>query len=201
DTVGSSLLLTRPCLRANNSCVRGDLVFFFFFFIPTGGVSLPLVGAPPLFLGYLSGVPFWWVPSHSWPVWLTGVGILLAMFYVVDARNYARAPKPVREHLTEHEQIRFQGLLNLALLGVIFASVFITHPFLLREAIMVTAAIASYFATNKNIHDANHFSFAPLQEVAILFVGIFATMMPALDWLIIHAAKLEKLTPEMLYFG
>ena len=111
-TTGASMLLIRPWIRMNKYRITGHHITFFIFIISNVGGCLTPVGDPPLFLGYLNGVPFWWVAQHGWPVWATGVGILLAMFYAVDVRNYRRAPKPVREHQTEHEQWRFDGLPN-----------------------------------------------------------------------------------------
>jgi Na+/H+ antiporter NhaD/arsenite permease-like protein len=159
------------------------------------------VGDPPLFLGYLKGVPFWWVAARCWPIWLVGVGILLAMFYVVDARNFRRAPKTVREIETAHEEWHFDGLANAFFLALILVAVLINHPPFLREALMIGAAIGSYFTTKKPVHEANHFNFGPLKEVAILFVGIFATMMPALDWLQANAAQLGDPGPGLFFWG
>jgi Na+/H+ antiporter NhaD/arsenite permease-like protein len=200
-TTGASMLLIRPWIRMNKYRVTGHHIIFFIFIISNVGGCLTPVGDPPLFLGYLVGVPFWWVAAHSWPIWLTGVGILLAMFYVVDSRNFRRAPKPVREHLTERERFRVQGIRNLFYLALIFAAIFVKRPFMLREILMFAAAAASYFTTSKEVHHANHFTFGPVKEVAILFVGIFATMMPALDWLAANAGKIGAATPTVFYFG
>jgi len=200
-TTGASMLLIRPWIRTNKYRITAHHVTFFIFIVSNVGGCLTPVGDPPLFLGYLSGVPFWWVARHGWPIWLTGVGILLAMFYVVDSRNYARAPKPVREHQTEHETWHFDGLTNLFFLAVIFVAVFVDHPFLLRECLMAAAALGSYFTTKKPVHEANHFTLHPVKEVAILFIGIFATMMPALDWLAANASRLAGTSPTPFYFG
>jgi Na+/H+ antiporter NhaD/arsenite permease-like protein len=121
--------------------------------------------------------------------------------YVVDARNYARASKPVREQLTGHERWHVTGLINLVFLAVIFGAIFVNHPFMLREMLMLGAAVGSYFMTEKSVHEANHFTFHPVKEVAILFVGIFATMMPALDWLAANAGTVCNTAPGTFYFG
>ena len=84
---------------------------------------------------------------------------------------------------------------------MILGAVFIHHPPFLREAIMAGAAVASYFTTQKSVHDSNHFNFHPIKEVAILLVGIFATMMPALDWLSSHPDRLGAPTPGTFYVG
>jgi Na+/H+ antiporter NhaD/arsenite permease-like protein len=136
------------------------------------------MGDPPLLVGFLEGVPFWWVARHCWPMWLVSMAFLLAVFYFIDRRHDARAPRPPAG--TEHPW-HFAGRWNLVFLTVIVASVVIPLPPLLREGIMVAAAIASCFLTGRRVHEANEFSFRPIIEVAILFFAIFATMMPALD--------------------
>jgi len=200
-TTGASMLLIRPWLRANKYRITAHHVVFFIFIVSNVGGCLTPVGDPPLFLGYLSGVPFWWVAKAVWPIWLTGLGILLTMFYVVDSANFRRAPRQVRDSETAHEEWHFDGLSNLFFLAVILAAVFINHPVFLREALMIAAAAGSYFTTKKPVHEANHFNFHPVKEVAILFIGIFGTMMPALDWLAANAGQLGSAKPAFFYFG
>lgn len=199
-TTGASMLLIRPWIRMNKHRISGHHITFFIFVISNLGGFMTPVG-PPLLMGYLIGVPFWWVAIHGWPVWLTGLGILLAMFYVVDARSHRRAPKAEPEEKTVHEKWHFEGLGNLFFLAIIFGAVFINRPFLLRELLMAAAAAGSYFTTRKPVHEANHFNFAPVKEVAILFIGIFATMIPALDWLAANASKFGGASPTAFYFG
>jgi Na+/H+ antiporter NhaD/arsenite permease-like protein len=134
-------------------------------------------------------------------MWALGLGILLTMFFVVDSFNFMRAPKPIRETETTHEQWRFDGLGNVFFLAVILGAVFIDRPSFLRETLMVAAAIGSYCTTRKPVHEANDFNFQPIQEVAILFIGIFATMMPAVDWLQVNAANLGQPTPTLFFWG
>jgi Na+/H+ antiporter NhaD/arsenite permease-like protein len=135
-------------------------------------------------------------------MWAVGVAFLLAVFYVLDTRNYHRAPKGVREKLAEPaDQWRFEGLSNLIFLAILLGAVFVNNPPFLREALMIGAAAGSYYTTRKSIHEANEFNFHPIQEVAILFVGIFATMMPALDWLQTHAAQLGNPSPALFFWG
>jgi Na+/H+ antiporter NhaD/arsenite permease-like protein len=200
-TTGASMLLIRPWIRMNKYRITGHHIAFFIFLVSNVGGSLTPVGDPPLFLGFLVGVPFWWVAQHGWPVWLAGVGILLLMFYFVDARNYRRAPKAVREGETAGEEWHFDGLGNVFFLAVIFGAVFIERPFMLREALMAVSAAGSYFTTRKPVHEANHFTFTPVKEVAILFIGIFATMIPALDWLAANASRFGNASPAAFYFG
>ena len=109
-TTGASMLLIRPWLRMNKYRLTAHHVVFFIFIVSNVGGCLTPVGDPPLFLGYLKGVPFWWVARECWPMWLVGVGILLAMFFFVDALNFRRAPRAVREHGTSREEWRFPGL-------------------------------------------------------------------------------------------
>jgi Na+/H+ antiporter NhaD/arsenite permease-like protein len=201
-TTGASMLLIRPWLRLNKYRVTAHHVVFFIFIVSNVGGCLTPIGDPPLFLGYLKGIPFWWVAEHCWLIWLVGVGTLLSIFYVVDYWNYLRAPKEVRASLAEPaDDWHFEGLGNLAFLGVILGSVFINHPPFLREALMVAAAAGSYWMTRQAVHEANHFNFHPVLEVAILFAGIFATMMPALDWLQVNAGRMNSPTPAFFYWG
>jgi Na+/H+ antiporter NhaD/arsenite permease-like protein len=159
------------------------------------------VGDPPLFLGYLQGVPFWWVTAQCWKMWLTGVGLLLLAFYLVDSWNFRRAPREVRARETAHDEWHFSGLGNLFFLGVVLSAVMVSRPLFLREALMIAAAAGSYFTTGRAVHERNDFNFAPLKEVAILFAGIFATMMPALDWLQTNTAQLGQPSPGMFFWG
>src|SRR5579884_2891809 len=200
-TTGASMLLIRPWLRSNKYRVTGHHVVFFIFIVSNVGGCLTPVGDPPLFLGYLMGVPFSWVTAHCFPMWATGVAILLAMFYVVDRQNYVRAPRAVRVEQTGHEHWRFEGLANIGFLGLVLGAVVINQPPFLRESLMIAAAVGSYYTTRKHVHEANQFSLNPIKEVAILFIGIFATMMPALDWLQGNAGRLREATPGMFYFG
>src|SRR6267378_3023051 len=200
-TTGASMLLIRPWLRMNKYRVTAHHVVFFIFIVSNVGGCLTPIGDPPLFLGYLMGVPFWWVTRHCLPMWGVGVGILLLMFFAVDSRNYLRAPRQVRTEQTAHEEWRFDGMRNLFFLAVIIAAVFINKPPFLREALMVAAAVGSYFMTPKPVHESNHFTLHPIKEVAILFIGIFATMMPALDWLQLNAGSLASPSPTVFYWG
>jgi Na+/H+ antiporter NhaD/arsenite permease-like protein len=201
-TTGASMLLIRPWLRLNKYRVTGYHVVFFIFIVSNVGGSLTPIGDPPLYLGYLKGVPFWWVSQHGWRLWATGVGILLAAFYLIDRHNYLRAPKEVRERLAEPpDQWRVQGLRNLLCLSIILMAAFLERPAGLRELLMIFAAFLSYRITSKQVHESNHFNFHPIKEVAILFAGIFFTMTPALDWLKTNAAHFGELTPGLFYFG
>lgn len=200
-TTGASMLLIRPWLRMNKYRVTAHHVVFFIFIVSNVGGSLTPVGDPPLFLGYLMGVPFWWTARHCLPMWCAGVGVLLAMFYVVDRKNHLSVPISVRREKTAHESWRFEGLHNLCFLAVILAAATINHPPFLREFLMLASAAGSWFTTPKTVHESNHFHWTPVREVAILFIGIFGTMIPALDWLQANAARLQDPNPGLFYFG
>jgi Na+/H+ antiporter NhaD/arsenite permease-like protein len=201
-TTGAAMLMIRPWLRMNKYRITAHHVVFFIFIVANVGGCLTPIGDPPLFLGYLKGIPFWWVAEHCWPIWMVGVGLLLAVFFVVDYRNYLRAPKTVREELAgPPDRWRFEGLGNLGFLAIILGAVFVTNPPFLREALMLAAALGSYYTTAPAVHEANHFNFHPIEEVAILFIGIFATMMPALDWLQMNAGVMGEPSAAFFYWG
>jgi Na+/H+ antiporter NhaD/arsenite permease-like protein len=201
-TTGASMLMIRPWIRMNKYRVTAHHIVFFIFIVSNVGGCLTPIGDPPLFLGYLKGIPFFWVIEHCWPMWLVGNAVLLLMFYVVDRKNYLKAPKVVRDEVAEPPDVfRFQGLMNVFFLAIILSAVFIKDPPFLREGSMLMAALASWFLTREDIHKANHFDFHPIKEVAILFIGIFATMMPALDWLQRNAHTLGTPTPELYFWG
>jgi Na+/H+ antiporter NhaD/arsenite permease-like protein len=189
-TTGASMLLIRPWIRMNRYRITTFHVVFFIFIVSNAGGCLTPIGDPPLFLGYLKGVPFWWVLEKCWPAWLLGVLFLIGVFHVLDRRNFLRAPAAVREAETAHETWRFEGLRNVGFLAVILVAIFLRHPPGLSEALMVAAAVGSYFTTPKPVHQANDFNFQPIREVGWLFAGIFATMVPALDYLEVHSKAL-----------
>ena len=201
-TTGASMLLIRPWIRVNKYRITAHHIVFFIFIVSNVGGCLTPIGDPPLFLGYLRGVPFWWVAEHCLPMWAVGVGCLLLMFYFVDRANFLKAPKRIREDMTDPAELwSFQGKSNLIFLAVILGAVFVNNPVFLREGLMIGAAVGSWFTTKKHIHLANKFSWAPVKEVAILFIGIFATMLPALDWLQDSAKGLANVTPGFFYWS
>jgi len=198
-TTGAAMLLIRPWIRLNQGRIKAYHIVFFIFLVANLGGCLTPIGDPPLFLGYLQGVPFWWVAKNCWPMWMVGVGLLLAIFFVLDTMDCARMP-----NAQEAEgNWRFEGRSNLFFLAVMLGAVFVDHPVFLREGLMAAAALGSYFTTKKSVHAANAFNFHPLQEVVILFAGIFATMIPALDWLGGHASELlgQNPAPGIFYWG
>ncbi len=196
-TTGASMLMIRPWIRMNKYRATAFHVVFFIFVVSNVGGALTPIGDPPLFLGYLRGVPFFWTMQNLWLPWLFVTGSLLAIFFVMDSINFRRAPEVVRELETAHEEFRLDGKRNFAFLAIIVAAVFLASPW--REIIMVAAAAASWRATPASVHEMNHFNFHPVAEVAWLFFGIFATMTPALDYLQIHSGTLGVETPLQFY--
>jgi Na+/H+ antiporter NhaD/arsenite permease-like protein len=194
------MLLIRPWIRMNKYRITAFHVVFFIFIVSNIGGCLTPIGDPPLFLGHLRGVPFWWTLQRCWLPWLVVVGLLLVVFYILDQGNFLRAPLEVRKMETEKESWKIEGLRNLIWLALILGAVFIQDPVGLREVLMIGAAAGSYFLTPKSIHEANDFNFHPVQEVAWLFAGIFATMVPAIDYITAHAEELGVGSPTKLYW-
>jgi Na+/H+ antiporter NhaD/arsenite permease-like protein len=199
-TTGASIVFIRPWLRMNKKRLAGYHVVFFIFIVSNIGGALTPIGDPPLFLGYLKGVPFFWVFKTIWPIWLLALGLLIAIFFIIDTHNYKNALLKEDVHVPPHEEWRFEGLHNFFLLAVIVGAVFIDHPLFLREAIMILALVVSYRSTPKSVHVSNDFHFAPIVEVAVLFFGIFATMIPALAWLEKYAGQLGIHTPGQFFW-
>jgi Na+/H+ antiporter NhaD/arsenite permease-like protein len=190
-TTGASMILIRPFIRVNRYRIKPYHIVFFIFIISNMGGALTPIGDPPLFLGYLKGIPFFWVAEHLWYKWAIGIIAVLAIFYIIDLRSFKKLPASVR-HSAEgaEEEGEAVGVQNVFFIMMILVAVFITNPPFVREALMVLAAVGSYFTTKKEIHKKNDFNFLPIKEVAILFVGIFATMVPALDWLELNATRI-----------
>ena len=200
-TTGASMVLVRPWIRMNKYRITAYHIVFFIFIVSNVGGGLTPIGDPPLFLGYLKGVPFFWVMKNVWPIWLLALGILISIFFITDKLNFKKAPLEVRQKETAHEEWKFLGGRNVVFLVMIIGAVFINHPPFLREGIMLLAAFLSYTTTPKLVHESNDFNFSPIKEVAILFAGIFATMIPALEWLEKYAAQLGINSPGQFFWG
>jgi Na+/H+ antiporter NhaD/arsenite permease-like protein len=193
-TTGASMLLIRLLLRTNSERRHiGHVPFFFILIVSNCGGLLTPLGDPPLFLGYLRGVPFTWTLT-LWPYWLGVVAYLLAVFYVLDARAYRRE-RPSDRALDDAqvEPLRVRGLPNLALLGGVVGAIFLPTPY--RELAMVVLTLLSLFAVDRAPREAQGFSFGPIIEVAVLFAGIFITMVPALALLEAHGSELGLTRP------
>jgi Na+/H+ antiporter NhaD/arsenite permease-like protein len=200
-TTGASVLLIRPLLSTNEERrhVAHTVVFFIFIVSNTGGCLTPL-GDPPLFLGYLRGVPFLWT-LRLLPQWLLVNGLLLLVYLVWDRRAHARETAgALARDWSVRRRLRVSGKRNLVLLLAVVASVAVLQaPY--REIVMLAAAAASLVATPKAVREANRFTFHAILEVAALFAGIFLTMLPALDILHAHGAALGLRTPAQFFWA
>lgn len=202
-TTGAAMLLIRPWLELNRGRVAPYHAAFFIFLVANVGGCLTPIGDPPLFLGFLQGIPFWWFAQKSWLIWALGTGWLLAIFWVVDCRACRHAQAGIQATAASSGTWRLAGAPNLFFLAVVLGAVFINRPPYLREALMLGAAAGSYFTTKTPVHTANGFNFHPLTEVAVLFAGVFITMIPALAWLNQSAAALlgTDPSPGTFYWG
>ena len=200
-TTGASILLIRALLQTNRerTKVRHTVVFFIFLVSNIGGMLTPL-GDPPLLLGYLKGVPFFWT-LRLWKPWLFMVGTLLVAYFVWDTRAYAREPGAARlRDRTEVEPLRLLGALNAVwLVGVVVAVMALRAP--AREGALVALAGLSLWRTPREVRRANGVTAAPMVEVAVLFAGVFATILPALELLRLHAGKLGVREPWQLFWA
>ncbi|MFO7445884.1 MAG: sodium:proton antiporter [Ignavibacteriaceae bacterium] len=209
-TTGASMLLIRPFIKLNQDRVKPYHIIFFIFIVSNVGGALTPIGDPPLFLGFLKGIEFFWVFEHVWYIWLPTIAFILGIFYLIDSRNKSTAD----DQKLYTNKIEFKGFRNVIYLIIIVISVFIDPnvmswvpdlyplPVGLREIIMFSMVYISFKTADKEVLKANEFDFEPIKEVAFLFVGIFATMIPALQ-LIAYEAKLngKALTPGVFYWA
>ena len=217
-TTGASMLLIRPFIRLNKDRIRAYHVIFFIFTVSNIGGALTPIGDPPLFLGFLRGVPFMWTVEHNFIEWVFALSVLLGVFFIIDKRNNSEED-PEEEEVTYTNKITLVGIRNFLWLGVVIAAVFIDpNKFdwvpgitydgqqfsFVRELIMFTVAFLSFRFASKEALQGNDFSFEPIREVAFIFIGIFGTMMPALELVGDFAksdAGAELITHNTLYWG
>jgi Na+/H+ antiporter NhaD/arsenite permease-like protein len=200
-TTGASMVLIRPLLQTNRerAHVRHTIVFFIFLVSNIGGMLTPL-GDPPLFLGYLLGVPFAWT-FRLWTHWGLQVAVLLVLYFIWDSRQYTREPiASLRRDRVQIEPLRLRGALNIVWLGlVVLAVAFLRAPW--REAAIVIVSAASLWRTPRALRRANGFTAYPIVEVAVLFAGIFLTMIPALELLRIRGGELGVREPWHFFWA
>ena len=200
-TTGASMLLIRPLLQTNRerTRIKHTIIFFIFIVSNIGGMLTPL-GDPPLFLGYLQGVPFTWT-FRLWAPWALMVATLLVTYFVWESVLHAREPIAVlARDRVEVQPLRILGALNgLGLAGVVLAVAFLHEPW--REATILGLAGVSMWRTPREIRRANGFSWSPMIEVAVLFFGIFLTMMPALELLRIRGGELGVREPWQFFWA
>ena len=200
-TTGASVLLIRPLLRVNRARRHtAHLPVFFIFTVGNLGGLLTPLGDPPLFMGFLNGVPFTWT-LRLWPEWLVANGAVLSVFFAWDSLAARREKAGAWTPAGKPEPVRLEGSVNLPLLAGILAAVVFepTWPtpwdVIGGEVVMLTMGLLSLWLTPKGLRAANDFTWAPLVEVAVLFAGIFVTMVPALDLLAIHGRGLGLTRP------
>ena len=221
-TTGASLLLIRPFIRVTIHHIKPYQIVFFIFIVSNAGGLLTPLGDPPLFIGFLKGVPFFWTLQHLILPWFIAVLSLCGIFYLIDRRNKERVFTPKPEVVERNEattEFYVKGKRNLLWLGVILIAIFIDPkvidgvPYIafegmkisfVREIIQLTAAFLCFRTASKTALQGNHFTFAPIMEVVFLFFGIFFTMMPALQYTANLASSPEfsqYLTPGTTYWA
>ncbi len=226
-TTGAAMLLVRPLLKTNSERTHTTHVFVFFIFLVAniGGALLP-VGDPPLFLGYLYGVPFFWTLRALWPAWLSVASVLLIVFYVWDTYAYSREPaSAIRRDAARQAGLKLHGRGNFVLLGgVLLAVIFLRRHDLaggttldlswMQQPVMLLLALISFsidYRSKDRAHraarhahqtprDHNRFTFAPMIEVAVLFFGIFVTMIPAVCLLKAYGARSGVTEPWQFFW-
>lgn len=200
-TTGASMLLIRPYIKTNKIRISPFHIVFFIFIVSNIGGALTPIGDPPLFLGFLKGIPFFWIGEKVILRWVITIGLLLIIFYLFDLNSFKKQPEELeKKEIEAKEKLVFKGWINVLLMIIVICSVFIAKPLFLREAIMLLTALVSYKITNKDIHHGNYFNFHPIKEVAWLFIGIFITMIPALELLQLHSKNLGLTTPSQYYW-
>ena len=200
-TTGASMLLIRPLIRANdNRKSSAHVVIFFIFIVSNIGGSLTPLGDPPLFLGFLKGVTFFWTVDHVFKETLFLTAILLALFYVIDRHLYRKHGVTRPDPTPDTPTFGFDGAINFVLLGAVVALVLMSGvwsspvsfdvmgtavglPGLVRDVGLVVVTGVSIAITPRAVHESNQFDWGPMQEVAKLFAGIFLTIIPVIAML------------------
>src|SRR5262249_48962536 len=206
-TPGASMLLIRPFLRANHlRRHRTHLIVFFIFVVcNTAGLLTPF--GPPLFLGFLRGVPFQWT-FGLFPQWLVVVGGLLLVFNIYDELVFTKEELETHRALCEIVQarhpLRIEGGLNcvylLGFMATIIFSGYFGWPRGIQEALLIAMAVVSWYTKPRSLHRADHLHFPPIIEIAALFLGIFVTMVPALEILNARAPMLDLKAPWQFFW-
>lgn len=200
-TLGASIVLIKPLLELNDKRNnKSHLIIFFILIVSNCGGLLTPLGDPPLYMGYLKGVPFFWT-LRLFPYWFFINFYLLTLFYIIDRRQIGS--KAIKQ-ITARQKIELTGFLNIGLLLVIITTVALSPYFKelffennaisksgspLRELILVIIGLASLKFTNQSIRYKNGFTFEPINEIAILFFGLFILMIPVFEWLLINGSS------------
>ena len=217
-TTGASMLLIRPFIRLNKNRIKPYHIIFFIFMVSNIGGSLTPIGDPPLFLGFLKGVPFFWTLQYNIFPWLFACLALATVFYFRDKNNKSDYSFGESTHQPTNT-VTFVGTKNFLWLAVIVGAVFLDPNVLewvpaihydgqkfsfIREIIMLTSGFLSYKFADEEALQWNEFNFEPIREVAFIFIGIFGTMMPALELVSNFAqsdAGAAMITHNTLYWG
>jgi Na+/H+ antiporter NhaD/arsenite permease-like protein len=239
-TTGASMLLIRPFVRLNRRRIQPYHIIFFILIVSNVGGCLTPIGDPPLFLGFLKGVPFDWNLTHNFFPWLVASSLIAIIFVLFDKRFSKENPLFAQEERPDYaNKVEITGSRNFFILAMIIGAVFLdpvkvewiagiimteghgtyiglvsnipeaeqahyTAFSFLRELIMLSLAFVSYRFANKKALLGNEFNFEPIREVAFIFIGIFGTMLPALELVGSFAASPEGarlINPNTLYWG
>lgn len=199
-TTGASMLLIRPLLQTNSERRRTLHIPIFFIFLVSniGGLLTPL-GDPPLFMGFIKGVPFFWT-IRLFPIWAVMVGGVLLMFYLFDSYQYRK--EECRDLIRDRRRVvplHMTGTVNFLWIAGVIAGMFL--PFPRREGVFILMSVMSLLTTRRQCRVDNKFNYNPILEVAILFAGIFITMVPALLLLNTRAAELGIAKPWQFFWA
>jgi len=212
-TTGASVLLIRPFMRLNAGRLRPLHVVFFILIVSNCGGCLTPIGDPPLYLGYLKGVPFAWTLANLWPDWLAVVLPLAVVYFGFDTiveRQRRREGATVEADLSRLPRIGVEGAAGVICLVLMVAGVFI-DPLLRAVAgiegwpvgatFQLAVAATAHRLAPARILEANEFTFFPVKEVGLLFAGIFVTMVPALGYLSAAGPRLGVESATAFYFA
>ena len=198
-TIGASMLLIRPWIALNrNRFAAFHTAFFIFVVSNIAGGLLPI--GPPLLLGYVKGVPFWWVAQRCWLPWSVTLGSVLVVFYLLDRLNHDRHAAGGKTTATTGEEWRCEGGSNFIAMAAILVCLVVAPPGW-RELFLAVIAAVAYWRTAPEIRQRNEFSFAPLKEIGWIFLGIFGTMIPVLDYMEKHAGDLGLRSDLQFYWA
>ena len=213
-TTGAAMLLIRPLLNTNSERrhVTHTVVFFIFLVCNTGGCLLP-IGDPPLFLGYLRGVPFFWT-LNLWPAWLAVNVFLLGVYFCWDWLTYRREEKrDLQRDRTQIQPLRMTGRINFLWIGGVIAAVIlldpskqspllgVSAPLFCREVVMLALAAMSLVTTPTGLREENKFSYVAIIEVAALFLGIFICMQAPVQILTARGPELGIDSPVKFFWS
>ena len=210
-TTGAAMVLIRPLLESlrRRKYRAHSVVFFIFIVCNCGGCLLP-IGDPPLFMGYLRGVPFGWTMG-LWKEWLIVNGLLLVAYAAIDSWLHARERREVQA-ADDHRRFRIEGAANIPLLALAIAAVAVivpgtaipgtslAAPEFLREGVLLALCAASWVLTARSVRKANRFEFGAIIEVAVIFIGIFISMQTPLAVLAAKGPELGVTSPYAFYW-